>query len=409
MTLLDSTSLLVAVAISALAIMLTLLLSWLGSRRDLYLLSWCGGLGLILPSIFAFTALSDPWIPAVQFVAFTALLGGFALIYSGAMQFRTGRTSIARVGSIWLLGTASVGLSFAVGLTGLGIIVLNLFAALLLILGGREHWEARAEAMIPMVTMAMFYGLTAVSFILCAVVLMSQGTLVIDHHPENWAEDLNSLATIVSLASVGALALTVNQMRTSRQHQREAMTDSLTGLHNRRALFDLAAETQFKQGVSVIMFDLDHFKRINDRFGHARGDDVLRDFATYLRQGMQAGDIAARLGGEEFCLILKAHDSRAPMEVAERIRAGFARGAPLSPEFGSPTVSAGVATSQTGEEGFEMLLRQADEALYVAKGNGRDRVQGALPRLVSDNETQQPVRLNHAATRRHRTRSDSVA
>ncbi|WP_417309984.1 diguanylate cyclase [Devosia sp.] len=406
MTLLDSTSLLVAAAISAMAIMTTLLLSWLGSRQDRYLLSWFFGLGLILPSIFAFTVLGDPWVPAVQFVAYSALMGGFALIYSGAMQFRKGRTSPIRLVSIWLLGTASVGISFSLGLTGLGVVFLNLFTALLLILAGREHWEARAEAMIPMVTMAILYGLTAVTFVLCAVVLLSDGTWVINHHPDNWAEDLNSLATIVSLASVGALALTVNQMRTSRQHQRDAMTDALTGLHNRRALFDMAAGHGFERGTSVIMFDLDRFKHINDRFGHARGDEVLRDFATYLRRGVNPGDIAARLGGEEFCLVLNADSSRPALEVADRIRVGFARSMPLSPEFGSPTVSAGVATSQTGDEGFEMLLREADEALYLAKNNGRDRVQGAPPRLVSDNEAPQPRRT---ATRYLRKRNDSVA
>ena len=147
--------------------------------------------------------------------------------------------------------------------------------------------------------------------------------------------------------------------------------DPLTGVLNRRAWRE-ALEACLREpdaaGLSVLYLDLDHFKRVNDRLGHAGGDRVLQLFADVLRHALRADDVIGRYGGEEFVVGLVGGDAQA---VAERIRTGLhAR----SREAGMPlTVSIGVAAWHAGE-GIDELLRRADAALYAAKHGGRDRV-----------------------------------
>ncbi|HUH76490.1 MAG TPA: GGDEF domain-containing protein, partial [Devosia sp.] len=199
-----------------------------------------------------------------------------------------------------------------------------------------------------------------------------------------WAEDLNSIVIIIGLTGIGALSLTLNQFRSVKLHRRQAMTDALTDLMNRRALFERFTAGALPEGSAVVMFDLDHFKSVNDLLGHAVGDQVLKMFAGLLRAGARPGDAAARLGGEEFCMVLEASPHRSAAAVAETIRAAFEATA-MSPCDGTvnTTVSAGVAISGVGGEPFEDLLRRADDALYRAKSAGRNRVHAPGPRLVA--------------------------
>jgi diguanylate cyclase (GGDEF)-like protein len=202
--------------------------------------------------------------------------------------------------------------------------------------------------------------------------------------PANWAEDLNSMMVIVGLTGIGAISLTLNQSRWARHHHREARTDQLTGLLNRRALFDRFAETRLAPGTAVIMFDLDHFKAINDGLGHATGDLVLETFAGILKANLRLSDAAARLGGEEFCVVITDLSLRSGSGVAERIRAAFEAKTVEAPRGeASTTVSAGVAIAGLEGEPFEDVLRRADDALYAAKSEGRNRVSGPAPRLVA--------------------------
>jgi diguanylate cyclase (GGDEF)-like protein len=164
-------------------------------------------------------------------------------------------------------------------------------------------------------------------------------------------------------------------------HRTAAMTDQLTGLFNRRAFLE-AADTMIAQRgrkslpVSVLLFDLDHFKSINDRFGHAVGDDALKVFARVASGNMRATDVVGRLGGEEFAAILPGSASDA-MVVAERVRGAFqAAGAQISGHAIGATVSIGAASAVPPVE-FASLLVRADAALYRAKGNGRNRTEVA--------------------------------
>jgi two-component system cell cycle response regulator len=160
-----------------------------------------------------------------------------------------------------------------------------------------------------------------------------------------------------------------------------AVTDPLTGLHNRRymngqlkALLERAALGGGP--VSVLVLDIDHFKRINDAHGHPVGDEVLREFAIRLVSNVRAVDVPCRFGGEEFVVLMPDTRAEDALRIAERIR-GHAGGQPYrvanGAELLSVTVSVGVAAYQPGDMP-EDLLRRADAALYDAKGGGRNRV-----------------------------------
>ena len=166
------------------------------------------------------------------------------------------------------------------------------------------------------------------------------------------------------------------------QHRAEQMAheDELTGLANRRALFALgqsAIEQARRLGhpVALIGLDADHFKQINDQHGHAAGDAVLTALASILRSLTRAADICARLGGEEFAIVLPGTDLAAATELAERLRQAIAD---MRVEYQGKqlllTCSFGVTASEQGAASLEQLLSSADIATYRAKHLGRDRV-----------------------------------
>jgi diguanylate cyclase (GGDEF)-like protein len=131
--------------------------------------------------------------------------------------------------------------------------------------------------------------------------------------------------------------------------------------------------------VTLLMFDLDHFKSINDRFGHATGDEALRVFARSISSALRLDDVIGRLGGEEFAAIVGASAADS-VKIAERVRAGFeAAGLTIDGHAIGASVSIGTATALAADGPIEWLLSRADAALYVAKKNGRNRVEAAPP------------------------------
>jgi len=189
-----------------------------------------------------------------------------------------------------------------------------------------------------------------------------------------------------------ALAL---QQREQKLHE-QAISDPLTGLYNRRYLSEflpreLARSRRSAAPLAVMLIDLDHFKRVNDSFGHEAGDIVLKAIAALLKGKVRGSDIACRYGGEEFALILPDTGLDAALRRAEDIRLAIARlalghaGTPLGKittsflghagtPLGKITTSLGIALFPDHGEDTDALLRTADVALYAAKGAGRDRV-----------------------------------
>jgi diguanylate cyclase (GGDEF)-like protein len=162
--------------------------------------------------------------------------------------------------------------------------------------------------------------------------------------------------------------------------ERVAMVDGLTELPNRRGLDDtfsrqLTRTLRGQQPVSLLMVDVDHFKRLNDTHGHLIGDDVLRRVARILRQSVRPQDLVARYGGEEFALLLPNTDAEAAVAIANRLRSAIAN--PDSEEqsrhLPTATVSIGVAFAESAVSLSE-LMSQSDAAMYRAKQGGRNRV-----------------------------------
>ncbi len=176
--------------------------------------------------------------------------------------------------------------------------------------------------------------------------------------------------------------LTIANRRLVASLEASANTDPRTRLPNSRS-FDVQAErvlaSRGNESVGVLMLDLDHFKDLNDRFGHPAGDEALRVFAELLRRSLRPGDVPARYGGEEFAVLLPGADLQAAESVAERIRAGLeATPILLGPGIVAKiTVSAGVAVAPSDGTERMALLAAADRALYGAKHGGRNRVVSA--------------------------------
>jgi two-component system cell cycle response regulator len=180
-------------------------------------------------------------------------------------------------------------------------------------------------------------------------------------------------------------ALEQSLKHVSEERRRMAMTDVLTGVHNRRYFMshlrrELKRARRFGSQVSIVALDIDHFKHINDRHGHAAGDTVLIEFARRIQETLtRESDWCARLGGEEFVLVLPETDLAGGAVVAEKIRRAVAA-SPIQTTAGAVevTVSAGVSGSAVFSDPnavtVEQLLRRADDCLYLSKRHGRDRV-----------------------------------
>jgi diguanylate cyclase (GGDEF)-like protein len=221
--------------------------------------------------------------------------------------------------------------------------------------------EARNVVVVPMVSDAAPVGVLAVEWGGKDQATLTASTVAL----------LQQLASHAALSYSNAVLL--------EQSRRAAGSDALTGLANRRKFDEtLAREVARAQrsgeALSLILLDVDHFKGINDGYGHQLGDDVLRHIGRTLAQGARLADLPARYGGEEFAVILPGATSQAAEMIAERLRSGISHGGPVR-----TTASAGVATAVGAGCDADALIAAADEALYAAKNAGRDRVVVAEP------------------------------
>lgn len=186
------------------------------------------------------------------------------------------------------------------------------------------------------------------------------------------------LAALFSLIG-NNISLIVEKIRLFQETQRLALTDGLTGLHNVRYFYDMlnkeiARTRRYHTLFSLILFDIDDFKAINDTYGHQAGDDVLRSVAFILKGASRQTDIAARYGGEEFILILPNTPKHEALNLANRIREKVERYNYLEAEAVKITISGGIATFPDDAEDSKSLLYAADMALYEAKAMGKKQV-----------------------------------
>jgi diguanylate cyclase (GGDEF)-like protein len=199
-----------------------------------------------------------------------------------------------------------------------------------------------------------------------------------------------SFEALLFTISIAFILLAMAKERTEHRHKTAALIDPLTGVANRRAFLQ-DGEAQLKRQaadprpIAVMLLDLDNFKSINDRFGHAVGDRVLEVFAEVASRSMRRMDLFGRLGGEEFAAMLFDVGRDRALAVAEEIRTGFAAATDeVDGRQVVATVSIGVVISHDAVLDLSALLAQADHALYRAKDNGRNRVEVASIELILD-------------------------
>ncbi len=217
--------------------------------------------------------------------------------------------------------------------------------------------------------------------------LVRHGSLIGSLHfgsvdPKRYTEDQGT-AFLERLAAV--VAVSIDSALSHDRLKRIGLTDALTGVHNRRyferrCAIDAEQARRHGQELSAMFIDIDHFKRVNDTHGHQAGDDVLRNVANAIQEGLRAGDTFARYGGEEFVVLCPHTDSRAAETVAERIRSSLEQRT-FRLQSGREirvTISIGIATMPTDndetEKAVRVMLSLADQALYQAKNDGRNRV-----------------------------------
>ncbi|ANH03746.1 diguanylate cyclase [Shinella sp. HZN7] len=371
----DYQTLLLAIGLAGFCLSATLFASWMSARVERFLLSWSIGIGCIVPAVAVYSLYIDQAGVAIGCLAFMLQFLGFAFIYGAAYRFRSGKRARRRIAVVFVACLAIALPPLAAGYDGIAFIALNLLIAGCLAATAREYWRGRAEAPLPLTGIVVLYLLTAASFLLCAGVLLHDGRWVMGHAPDNWAENLNLIAAIMGITGIGAMSLALNQWRVAGNHRHAAMTDALTGLLNRRALFDRYGAFPVGEHQAAIAFDLDNFKAVNDRYGHAAGDAVLMVFADVLRDSCGTAACLARLGGEEFIVVLERTPPDRAQRIAERVREDFAaKLIPISSRSISCTVSAGIAFAGENGTSFDCLLSNADKALYMSKRNGRNRV-----------------------------------
>ena len=254
-----------------------------------------------------------------------------------------------------------------------------------------EFWRGRSEALVsrwPAIFMLFAHG--------ALYLLRTPFGAMLPWSPTSnevfesvWLTVLSFEALLFTI-SIAFILLAMAKERTEHRHKTAALVDPLTGVANRRAFLQ-DGEAQLKRQaadprpIAVMLLDLDNFKSINDRFGHAVGDRVLEVFAEVASRSMRRMDLFGRLGGEEFAAMLFDVGRDRALAVAEEIRTGFAAATgEVDGRQVVATVSIGVVISHDAVLDLSALLAQADHALYRAKDNGRNRVEIASIELILD-------------------------
>ena len=309
------------------------------------------------PNVMLFLAVGMIWSAA-------RLFHGRAISWSG-MFLGAG---------LWL---ASCSLPIFANSPALRVLASALIVAVYTFLIAAELWRERRKPLIrrwPAIFVPMLHG----AIFLFPMAMASLSFDVTGRIGTGWVA-MFAIEVVLYVVGAAFIVLVLSKDRAVRAYKAAAATDALTGLLNRRGFFDAAAAMMgthqaTKTPVSVLAFDIDYFKKINDTHGHGAGDAMLQLFATVVSRTMRGGDIIGRVGGEEFVALLSGPMAETAV-AAERMRNAFAAATTGSNGHGIPaTVSVGVACGSPHAP-VDMLIARADAALYRAKANGRNRVE----------------------------------
>ena len=381
--------------------MLGAMLLFFGKQENIPALKWWGAAYLLgAASVAIWTVggskLGDTLLLALNAVGFVAC----GMVWNASRVFHGRKPNLPGLvfGAIVWVGTmmALPSLNPAMRLT-IGAAIVAIYAALT----ASELWSERRRSMQkrwPAIVVPLMHG-----FVLMLPILL--GGLLRPHDEtftsSIWVTAFSIELVLYAIGTVFVIFMLVSE-RAVTVHKTAASVDPLSGMLNRRGFSEactrvIEREAAAGRPVTAMIFDIDHFKGINDRFGHAAGDEILKLFSTVVVNSLRISDLSGRIGGEEFAALLPCALEEAVL-VAERVREAFAASG-IACEEGpvDTTVSIGVAGGPAGTE-LEVLLAAADTALYQAKRSGRNRVEAAeeLP-LSLENWRRKTAGLSAAA------------
>ena len=333
-------------------------------------------------------------------LANAVLFGSFALTWCGARVFdrRNPEPAFALIGvAVWLLAcrlqTFTTTVEFRV-LVGSGIVTAYTWAT------AYEFWRGRDEALVsrwPAIFMLFAHGsLFLLRTPIGAVAHVAPSNKIV---MSGWLE-LLSLEGLLFTISIAFILLAMVKERTEYRHRAAARTDQLTGIANRRGFLEQTAVSRRAatgtQPTAGLLFDLDHFKTINDQYGHAVGDRTLQIFADIAKAHVGTAGTVGRWGGDEFVAVLTNTTREIAATVAERVQVAFEKAAAdIDGRLLGATVSTGMAFSSHGPFELPTILLQADQALYRAKKNGRNQLAIATPEMLAAIAQEEPLSRNN--------------
>jgi diguanylate cyclase (GGDEF)-like protein len=309
------------------------------------------------------------------------ILLGYGLTWTGARVF-DGRVIrpwlVLLAPAVWMLFCAIPAFD---GAPNLRVVAVSTTLALFALVTAEEFWRGRDEPLMsrwPSIVVLLAYAAMLLARVPATLLspLFADDSLL-----SGLSFALLAFGTLLFTVVMAFLQLNMTKERTELKHKINSLVDPLSGVANRRAFLAGAAELLQHQHaetepVAVMLFDLDRFKQINDRFGHAVGDTVLQTFARTATNTFGADILFARIGGEEFAACMQVGDLDEAFAVADRVRRNFAA---VAARFGNaellPSVSGGVALGRDPDAEVVELLSIVDRALYRAKEHGRNRIE----------------------------------
>ncbi len=365
-----------------LAAMLGGMLVLFGRQENIAALKWWGAAYLLGSAAVAIWTIWGATLGPLASLALTSI-GFFAcgMVWNAARVFHGRKLlwpGLVLGPLVWIATMMTLAPRDASIRLSMGAAIVAIYAALT----ASELWSERRRDMQrrwPTVAIPVLHGFVLMLPILLGVYMRPYDA---NFSSSIWVTVFSVELVLYAIGTVFVIFMLVSD-RTVAAHKSAASTDPLTGLFNRRGFSEACARVIEREAVAgrpvtVMIFDIDHFKSINDRFGHPEGDRVLGAFASLLRRRLRQSDVIGRYGGEEFAVVLEALDEPDAVRLADRLRAEFAELEHRSAEGSAfhVTVSAGVAGLPARPSSFEAWRKAADAALYRAKQQGRDRVVG---------------------------------
>ena len=349
--------------------------AWRKQPNETYWPAWIGANFIIAASLFSYMAFPGNEPSFVLALPNCLLIIGFGLRWMAARLFARRRV----FWSLLVLPPLVVAAMFALpGWIDYPVAYYTVNAILMLFAAATawEFYSDRESGLPSRYGLLIAYGIMALSFAGRIAQGINVHSAETGHLVFNSALQIHLLIAVIHTTASGAFVLSIAYERMARDLRHAAMHDALTGLPNRRAF-----EQRLKQALkdrthfALVVFDLDHFKSINDRFGHAAGDAALRRCALLCPSALRPQDFVARVGGEEFAAILPGVTPTEAFMLTDRVRAAVAATRIAADDGGfSLTLSAGIAHSAEGEASFDRMMRAADANLYRAKNGGRNRI-----------------------------------